>query len=386
MDNRAVMVDGQEGILGEWGMETLQPKYEGDVSMRRALEVSKIAASVRLGKDLGLDRVAETARRFGLSLPESKLLTRMLVGTDDVSLPKMVNAYATIARAGYAPRDPYFIDRVVGPKGVVRYKTINANEGGEKRVIRRETAYIMNSLLRSALINGTGASGISELADDLSLAGKTGTTYDFADNWFVGYNSRVTCGLWMGFVHGSRKAIYLGAFSRDTLLPVWVKTMNAALSDFTGREMLQPNSISGLKVCDVSGLRATRYCQKYQRNALTGAETYESTAVDELFTARSQPTGYCDVHGVVDPAITANQDFDADTKRGSKSSAIPVQPKQPLLLGGDPYGTEQPDFAPRQAQIASQNSMMINFDQLDSEDRDAGIVLDRPRRIEIYED
>ena len=386
MDNRAVMVDGQEGILGEWGMETLQPKYEGDVSMRRALEVSKIAASVRLGKDLGLDRVAETARRFGLSLPESKLLTRMLVGTDDVSLPKMVDAYATIARAGYAPRDPYFIDRVVGPKGVVRYKTINANEGGEKRVIRRETAYIMNSLLRSALINGTGASGISELADDLSLAGKTGTTYDFADNWFVGYNSRVTCGLWMGFVHGSRKAIYLGAFSRDTLLPVWVKTMNAALSDFTGREMLQPNSISGLKVCDVSGLRATRYCQKYQRNALTGAETYESTAVDELFTARSQPTGYCDVHGVVDPAITANQDFDADTKRGSKSSAIPVQPKQPLLLGGDPYGTEQPDFAPRQAQIASQNSMMINFDQLDSEDRDAGIVLDRPRRIEIYED
>ena len=386
MDNRAVMVDGQEGILGEWGMETLQPKYEGDVSMRRALEVSKIAASVRLGIDLGLDRVAETARRFGLSLPESKLLTRMLVGTDDVSLPKMVNAYATIARAGYAPRDPYFIDRVVGPKGVVRYKTIIANEGGEKRVISRETAYIMNSLLRSALINGTGASGISELADDLSLAGKTGTTYDFADNWFVGYNSRVTCGLWMGFVHGSRKAIYLGAFSRDTLLPAWVKTMNAALSAFTGREMLQPNSITGLKVCDVSGLRATRYCQKYQRNALTGAETYESTAVDELFTARSQPTGYCDVHGVVDPAITANQDFNADTERGSKSSAIPVQPKQPLLLGGDPYGTEQPDFAPRQAQIASQNSMLINFDQLDSEDRDAGIVLDRPRRIEIYED
>ena len=108
MDNRAVMVDGREGILGEWGMETLQPKYEGDISMRRAMEVSKIAASVRLGKEVGLARVMQTARKFGLSLPETKLLARMLVGADDVSLPEMVNAYATFARAGYAPRPAYF--------------------------------------------------------------------------------------------------------------------------------------------------------------------------------------------------------------------------------------------------------------------------------------
>ena len=90
----------------------------------------------------------------------------------------------------------------------------------------------MNSMLQSSLTEGTGKSGIAELASDASLAGKTGTTYDFADNWFIGYNSRVTCGLWMGFVHGSRKAIYTGAFSRETLLPVWVKAMNAALQIF----------------------------------------------------------------------------------------------------------------------------------------------------------
>lgn len=386
IDNRVVMVDGREGILGEWGMETLQPKYEGDVSMRRAMDVSKIAATVRLGKDIGLDRVVKTARRFGFSLSETKLLARMLVGTDDISLPEIVNAYATFARAGYAPKPAYFIDRVVGPKGIVRYKVLNTSGAGNERVISRETAYVMNSLLRSALVNGTGESGISKLLSDSSLVGKTGTTYDFADNWFVGYNSRVTCGLWMGFVHGSRKAIYSGAFSRETLLPAWVKTMNAALSNFPGREMVQPNSISRLKVCDVSGLRATRYCQKYQRNALTGAESYESTAVEEMFTAKSQPTGYCDVHGVVDPAISANQNFDTDTKQGSYSPVIPVQPKQPLLLGGDPYRTEQPDFAPREARIAAQIGLMINFDQLDSEDRAAGIVLDRPQRIEIHED
>jgi len=386
MDNRAVMVDGREGILGEWGMETLQPKYEGDISMRRAMEVSKIAASVRLGKEVGLARVMETARKFGLSLPETKLLARMLVGADDVSLPEMVNAYATFARVGYAPKPAYFIDRVVGPKGIIRYKAIDTGSDGDKRVISRETAYIMNSMLQSSLTEGTGKSGIAELVSDPSLAGKTGTSYDFADNWFIGYNSRVTCGLWMGFVHGSRKAIYTGAFSRETLLPVWVKAMNAALPDFSGREMTQPNSVSRLEVCSVTGLRATRYCQKYQRNVLTGAESYQSTTVEELFTAESKPTGYCDEHGVVDPAIVKHDDFDSDKKQVSRSLVIPIQPKQPLLLGGDPYGTEQPDFAPREQQSAYQNSVMMNFDQLDFEDRAAGIVLDRPQRIEISED
>ena len=386
MDNRAVMVDGREGILGEWGMETLQPKYEGDISMRRAMEVSKIAASVRLGKEVGLARVMETARKFGLSLPETKLLARMLVGADDVSLPEMVNAYATFARVGYAPKSAYFIDRVVGPKGIIRYKAIDTGSDGDKRVISRETAYIMNSMLQSSLTEGTGKSGIAELVSDPSLAGKTGTSYDFADNWFIGYNSRVTCGLWMGFVHGSRKAIYTGAFSRETLLPVWVKAMNAALPDFSGREMTQPNSVSRLEVCSVTGLRATRYCQKYQRNVLTGAESYQSTTVEELFTAESKPTGYCDEHGVVDPAIVKQDDFDSDKKQVSRSLVIPIQPKQPLLLGGDPYGTEQPDFAPREQQSAYQNSVMMNFDQLDFEDRAAGIVLDRPQRIEISED
>ncbi len=386
MDNRAVMVDGREGILGEWGMEILQPRYEGDVSLRRAFEVSKIAATVRLGKDIGLDRVAETARRFGLSLSETKLLARMLVGTDGVSLPQMVNAYATFARAGYAPKPAFFIDRVVGPEGIVRYKMMDTSGAGNERVISRETAYLMDSLLRSVLTNSTGNTKLTKLLSDSSLVGKSGTTYDFADNWFVGYNSRITCGLWMGFVHGSRKAIYSGAFGGETLLPVWASTMNAAMSNFPGREMAQPKSISRLKVCDVSGLRATRYCQKYHRNALTGAESYESTAVEELFTASSQPTGYCDVHGVVDPAISANQNFDTDAKQGVYSPIIPVQPKQPLLLGGDPYRTEQPDFAPRDDRTITQSGLMINFDQLDSEDRDAGIVLDLPQRIEIFED
>ena len=194
--------------------------------MRRALEVSKIAASVRLGKKLGLGKVKETARQFGLSFPETKLLARMLVGTDDVSLPEIVHAYAAFPNAGLAPQPMYFIDRIVGPTGSVRYQ---ANTAGEtKRVIGEQTAYMMHSMLQSSLRQGTGDNATAGLVEDPSLAGKTGTTYDFADNWFVGYNSRVTCGMWMGFLRGSRESIYPGAFSRETLLPAWILTMNAA--------------------------------------------------------------------------------------------------------------------------------------------------------------
>jgi penicillin-binding protein 1A len=386
MDNRAVMVDGREGILGEWGIESLQPEYEGEISMRRALEVSKIAATVRLGKDIGLGHVRETARKFGLSLKETKLLARMLVGTDDVSLPEMVHAYAVFARAGLAPKAPYFIDRVVGPKGVVRYQSENSDAESSKRIISHEIAYIMHSMLQSALEHGTGESGIEKLADDASFAAKTGTSYDFADNWFVGYNSRITCGLWMGFVHGSRKAIYPAAFSRETLLPVWVKAMNAALPDFAGRALKKPSTVFTRNICDVSGLQATPYCQKFHRNALTGAESWESTASSEFFIQGSQPTGFCDVHGVVDPNIAKFYDMNTNDKSQANVHAIPVQPQQPVLLGSDPYGTEQPDFAPRQAQSAANDGFFINFDQLDDEDRAAGIVLDLPPRVEIRED
>lgn len=383
MDNRAVMVDGREGILGEWGMETLRPTYEGDISMRHGLQVSKIAASVRLGKELGLPKVRATADKFGLSSPKTELLPRMLVGTDDISLPEMVGAYAVFANGGLKSPPLYFIDRVVGPGGEVRYKA-KQNEPSQ-RVISEQTAYLMHDMLQGALRHGAGQKAMSGLAKDPSLAGKTGTTYDFADNWFMGYNSRVTCGLWMGFFHGSRDPIYPGAFSRDTILPAWIKTMNTAAAKFPGSAIKQPEGIIRVEICGVSGLRGTRYCQQYQRDALTGAESHVTTTTNELLLQGTGPTGYCDVHGVIDPDIEQHQDFGSDDISIAQSHAIPVQPKQPLLLGNDPYGTNQPDFAPRDQQSRQDSSALMNFDQLDEADREASIILVRPDRVEIYE-
>jgi len=385
MNNRAIMLDGREGVLGEWGMEILNPEYEGEITLRRALEVSKIGASVRLGKTLGLGTVMETARKFGLTFPESKLLARMLVGTDEFSLPDMVRAYSAFPNGGYTSGSMYVIDRIVDSSGSIRFQS--PKKGSPDVILDQQTAFVMHSMLQSSLKNNVNADGVSKpsgLNDDPSLGGKTGTTYDFADNWFVGYNSQVTCAVWAGFLHGRRDPIYPGAFSRETVFPVWVDSMNTAASGFRGHELAAPKGLVTLEICKSSGLRKTKYCQDYKRNPVTGKESYTSTAFTEYFVIGSEPSGYCDVHGVVDGSLANNDyDFSATGTKASQSRAIPVQPKAPLLLGKDPYGTVQPDFVPRDAAAVSSGGGVVNFDQLEAEDNDAAIILDRPRRVSI---
>ena len=119
---------------------------------------------------------------------------------------------------------------------------------------------------------------------------------------------------------------------------------------------------------------------------MSGTETYVTTAVSEFFLKGSEPTGYCDVHGVGGGGLAGGHDYGADGEKSAQSYAIPIQPKQPLLLGNDPYGSEQPDFAPKDTSARRGDQSGLNFDQLDEEDKDATITLDRPKRIEINEE
>ncbi len=387
LNNRAIMLAGREGVLGEWGMEILRPEYEGEITMRRALEVSKIASSVRLGKQLGLGTVMETARKFGLSFPETKLLTRMLVGTNEFSLPDLVRAYSAFPNGGKASQPLYIVERILDSSGGERYHL--KSRSATKQILDEETAFVTHTMLQSALQKGVAGDPQDEpirLINDPSLAGKTGTTYDFADNWFVGYNKNITCGVWMGFLHGRRDPIYPGAFSRQTVFPVWADSMNLALTHFSGQQLPTPEGVVKLEVCKVSGLRKTKYCQEDKRDPVSGAETYVPTSFVEYFIKGSEPSGYCDVHGLIDDGLADNHDFSPDGNQAALARAIPVQPKAPLLLGEDPYGTEQPDFVPRDIILRGGSNVLLNLDQLESEDKEAAIILDRPRRVEILED
>ena len=379
MDNRSVMVGGREGILGEWGMEVAKPTYEGKITARRALEASKIAAAVRFAGMAGLDNVRKTAERFGLPMKDAEQLPRLAVGWEAASLKDAVRGISAFARGGStAPMQFTIVDRVDNSAG----KTVYQRE--IVTPVRLEatddaTAFMVHSMMRGAMERGNVA-GLAErmVERPFTGAGKTGTTHDFSDNWFLGYNGRVSCGVWVGFLQPN-KSIYEGAFSKDLAMPVWEDAMNTAATSFGGKIISQPDSVVQAEICRVSGKRATPYCYDTFTDAATGATLTGPSKIQEFFRKGSENLPFCPLHSGGTPvdaaAVTGNAILRAviDT--------TPVRSKAPVLLGEDPYYTEQVvlDGA---AQPAPRNRTNV-LDSFDLGDSEARTKLPWPERLVI---
>ncbi|MEO1856885.1 MAG: transglycosylase domain-containing protein [Rubritalea sp.] len=391
MDNRQVMIDGVEGILGEWGSEVNEPRYEGEILLRHALATSKIAATVRLGRKVGLDKVRLMAKRFGFSTPRGKALPRELMGTESVSLSELVRAYAAFATNGSTPSKMVWVTRIERGDGTVVY----SNEGQAARskqtaVLQPATAYLTHSVLESALKEGSGKRGYDAAGmEGFRGGGKTGTTSDFADNWFVGYNSKVSCAVWAGFWDGSREEIYHGAFSVDTVMPVWADAMKIYQRKYKPLPVVRPEGVELMKICKTSGLRVTLECEEYERNLKTGKMETVSTATNELYDVKSRPLGYCDEHGSGSRGSDASA-FSLTRHVGARKykDIQPVQPIAPTLLGDDPYNSSQPAFVPKDLTISttSRGLEAVNPDVLTEQDDVSIIHMERPGKVLILAD
>ncbi|MFC4991316.1 transglycosylase domain-containing protein [Rubritalea tangerina] len=389
MDNRQVMIDGVEGILGEWGAEVEDPRYEGDILLRKGLADSKIAATVRLGRKVGLDKVRVMAKRFGFTMPTTKALPRELMGTESVSLSEVVRAYAAFANNGATPNSMVWVTRIERGDGTEVY-TSKGQGGAQTATLHPATAYLTHSMLESSLKEGSGQRGYEAAGmKGFTGAGKTGTTSDFADNWFVGYNADVSCAVWAGFWDGSRKEIYPGAFSVDTVMPVWADAMKVYQKKFNPKPVSKPAGIESMQICKSSGLRVTLECEDYVRNLKTGKMETISTAMEELYYEKNKPLGYCDVHGSGSRGADASA-FSLTKRVGSKQyrNIQPVQPIAPTLLGDDPYNSSQPAFVPRDVNVSSTSRGLeaINPDVLTDQDDISMIRMERPGRVEIVAD
>lgn len=384
MDNRAVMVGGREGILGEWGMETERPSYEGAITARRAFEMSKIAATVRFGNQAGLQRVKEACQRFGLHLPEGELLPRMLVGSEAVSLPELVRAFAAFARGGeLGPRNLVYISRIEDAAGEPVHP-LSAPVARRERATDPATAFQLHSMLQGSLAHGTAAEAAGQLLQQPFPGGaKTGSTHGFSDCWFVGYNSRVSCGVWVGFLQGAGKPIYDGAFSKDLAMPVWTAAMNAARPAFGGEAIVPPATLAEVPVCRVSGQRATRYCYETIEDPETGVPMTRPSAVPEWFRVGGPAIPFCAVHGGDDDAIAPGAPALA---AAAVLNVVPIRPRSPALLGEDPYnaltvalaGDSQTQDVP--VGFPRRGGMM---ESIDLGDEQSEISLPAPRRLEI---
>jgi len=222
--------DGQE-----WQPHNYNNEYFGAVTFRRALESSLNSATSRVAQDVGIRRVRDLAHRMGIqsSLPAVPALA---LGAAEVTPLEVAVAYATLANSGSRIR-PLAVKQVLDQNT----KILEKRDVRMEQVISPEMAYAMNQLLKGVLDRGTAA-GARRMGFTRPAAGKTGTTNDYKDAWFVGYTPDLLAVVWVGF-DGPAK---LGLSGADAALPIWTDfmknaTANMPVTDFVGPP-LKPDS------------------------------------------------------------------------------------------------------------------------------------------------
>lgn len=242
-------------------------RFEGLVTLRHALEQSRNVPAVRTMAEVGAEQVIQYARRFGFQGPMEPYLS-LALGASEASLLEATAAYSVFPNQGVLMR-PYFILRVLDREGNLLEET--RPEGRE--AIRADTAYVMTSLLRGVVERGTAASAASL---EWPLAGKTGTTNDYTDAWFIGFDPELTVGVWVG--HDDKKPLGPAETGAQAALPIWIDVMKAHLASRTDRTQPPSFEIPGnIVIVPV--------------DRLTGAVVAPGTpgALSEAFIAGTQP-------------------------------------------------------------------------------------------------
>jgi penicillin-binding protein 1A len=193
--------------------------YEGTITLRHALEDSRNVPAVWMMNQLGPTQVVSYARRFGLSGTLQPYLSTAL-GAGEGTLVEMTSAYSVFANQGIR-MTPYSILKVSDREGNV----LEENRPESHDAIRADTAFVMTNLLRGVIQHGTGAQAA---ALKWPLGGKTGTTDDNSDAWFLGFDPDMTVGVWVG--HDERKTLGPSETGAVAALPIWIEFMQAYLA------------------------------------------------------------------------------------------------------------------------------------------------------------
>ncbi len=189
-------------------------QFHGPMTLRRALEQSRNVPTVRLMNALGPKQVIQYAEKLGIASPIPPYLSSAL-GAGEATLLEITNAFSLFPNQGVRMQ-PYQIVRVTDREG----NALEENRPVPSEAIRADTAYVMTSLLRGVVQQGTATRAA---ALDWPLGGKTGTTDDFTDAWFVGFDPDITIGVWVGF--DRKRSIGNGQSGAVAALPIWIDVM-----------------------------------------------------------------------------------------------------------------------------------------------------------------
>jgi membrane carboxypeptidase/penicillin-binding protein len=254
---------------GTWRPVNFDGRHRGAVTLREALEQSLNVPFARLGLEVGLVRVVETARRFGIE-GALRPIPAVSLGAFEVSPLEITAAYTVFASGGRraAPRHTL---AVLQPDGRVRA----GQEVRRERVLTEAEAHLVVSALRGVVERGTGRS-LRRLGVRAPVAGKTGTTDGERDAWFVGFTPDLVVGVWVGF-DGDAK---LGLTGAEAALPIFAAFAEGALARALPEPFALPKRIDVVEIDPHTGLRAGPGCRGQDEIFLRGTAPRKRCARD----------------------------------------------------------------------------------------------------------
>jgi 1A family penicillin-binding protein len=246
------------------------------MTMRTALRTSSNLAAVHMLEDVGIPSAVSLAKSMGVG--DVPRVPSLALGSGEVTLMSMTAAYGAFANHGLLPV-PRLIRRVETAAGEVLYESMATPQ----RVISESTAFLMTTMLADVINSGT-AWPARRVGFTLPAAGKTGTTIEYRDAWFVGFTPRLVSGVWVGY--DQPRTIMAGGYAAELAVPLWGRFMMQATKGNAPDWYAAPAVVTTATICPLSGKLATAEC----------AGQGGAHPVVEYFVSDHAPTEYCDLH------------------------------------------------------------------------------------------
>ncbi|HHW57805.1 MAG TPA: penicillin-binding protein [Clostridia bacterium] len=281
----ATVVDDVPTAFGKWAPQNYDHTYDGLLTFRMALARSRNIPAAKIVNDMiGLKTAAEYGKKFGLEIKKedesSPAALSLGALTKGVTPLQMASAFATIASEGVYT-SPITFTKIIDSTGNV----IIENKPFQHMVLTPQNAYILTSMMQDVVKYGTGTNA---RLPNMPVAGKTGTSSDYFDAWFVGFTPYYSASVWMGTGENIEMRYGSGGITGGSYPAIlWKTVMEQIHKDLPYKDFVKPPGIVTVTVCKDSGELPTDLCHLDPR----GDQTYP-----ELFAEGTQPTTYCTVH------------------------------------------------------------------------------------------
>lgn len=280
----------------DWSPSNYDHQFRGDVTLRYALEHSLNLPTVYLAQRIGLDAVAATIERFHLA-KKVPAVPSLVLGTAETSLLDLVASYGALANGGVYVQPRSFVSAIDQDGALVAKASI-----AEERVAAEAPVFVLTNLLQGVVERGT-ATRVRSMGYRAEVAGKTGTTDEARDAWFVGFSPDLVAGVWVGFDDNKRVGLTGGVAA----VPIWTEFMQCASQFREALPFIAPPNVVLAKIDSESGLIANSGCPR-------------ENITDEIFVQGTEPKEPCDLH-------LAENDGSPDSLSGSSAEST-VEPKE----------------------------------------------------------